>query len=138
MKVMLFFRFDPFTNTVKYYNIKPPTNSQFISYKVKWTFSPAMTKLLRVIVESNDSINPTFSFPGKVMATNFIYVFCDIVSRIYLGKQNVNVFDIITAPNSCAKNTVGTIYKSVNENFIVSISIKLCDENGDEVAFRVM
>ena len=131
----IIFRFDPFTNTVKFYDIKPPTNSQFISYKVKWTFSPAMMKLLGLIVESNGTITPRFSFPGKIMAPNFIYVYCDIVSPIYLGNQNANILDIIAGPNSYAKNTVGTIYKSVNKNFIESISIKLCDENGEEVAF---
>ena len=94
-----------------------------------------MVKLLGVIVESNDTINPSFSFPGKVMAPNFIYVYCDIDSPIYLGNQNANILDIIAGPNSYAKNTVGTIYKTVNKNSIESISIKLCDGNGDEVAF---
>ena len=46
------FRFDLFTNQVKFYDIKPLSNSPFNCYKVKLSFSSSMIKLLGVTKEN--------------------------------------------------------------------------------------
>ena len=129
------FRYDPFLNKVKFNNLTPPENSKYNSYNVKWTFSEAMAKFFGLDMNTNNSFNPVFNYPGKISGPEAIFVYCDIIETSAIGSQAVNILDIIPMSDIYAKNTVDMIYKRVNRTFIDKITIQLYDQFGERVAF---
>ena len=78
-------------------------------------------------------LDMTPMFPRKPLC---IYVYCGIIELTYLGQQSVHLLDVIPMPQMHYKQESLTIYKRVNRNVADNISIRITDENGENLFFE--
>lgn len=130
------FQYNVFTQKVELKKISPLVNSKYSGYKIKWKFSSGMVEFLGIDDKSNDSYRPVFKHPCSLYTPDVIYVFTDCITTSSICSQNVHILDIIPfGENVYAKNSVTPLYKDVNKSVLDSISLKICDEYGENVAF---
>jgi len=128
--------YDSKTNKIKYNKLKPPKDSIYSSYRTKLTFSRAFMDMLGLEAASNSTTKPAFLYPMKINIPESIFIYSDIIKPSNMGNQCVNILDILPNSDIYAKNTVSPVYKPVNLTNINSISIKLLDEYGSQIAFH--
>jgi hypothetical protein len=114
------------------YNLKP---ARTVNYKIEWTFSEEMGKILGV--DHLKTYQPHFikaiSIPKEF---DCLFIYSDIVSESYIGGKTVNILDIVPAETMTIKESSIPLYKPVSNVNFNSLSIKISDENGNKVDFH--
>jgi len=117
------------------HNLIDYTYQPILHYDSK-TFSRAFMDMLGLEAASNSTTKPAFLYPMKINIPESIFIYSDIIKPSNMGNQCVNILDILPNSDIYAKNTVSPVYKPVNLTNINSISIKLLDEYGSQIAFH--
>ena len=106
------------------------------THDVEWNLGEGIARVMGIgetTFMNKAKLNITPLFPKKLSC---IYVYCDIIEPTYLGEQSVHLLDVIPLPHMHFKQGSLTIYKRVNRNVIDNISIRITDENGENINFE--
>lgn len=104
------------------------------STKLFWEFSKDMAKFLGVGTEQTTI--PVIIEPVKIpRKVECFFIYTDIVQPSHLGGRNINILDIIPTDITRGKVVPIVHYKDVNRNLIEDISIRITDQNGDDILF---
>lgn len=120
-------------NIVQMRQLKPLKSSEYKDYKIVYTFSDKMGILLGV--GENETENPTFLKQPQLANVDLLMVYSDIIAPSSIGDQRVNILDIIPSTNIIAKNTVGSIFKTIQKRVVSEISIKITNGLNQPINF---
>ena len=146
-----------FSNFQKIFNHEIYTNMWYRSNKIPQlvlyaSFGDKMAKYLSVdknekivmLTCGNENRLNMFDY-NPILIPQFVnpkidslFIYSDLVEKsIRVGEHITNLLSIITINNAIYnKPNPPTIYRPVSHNFVQSVSVKILDQNGDEVYFE--
>ena len=74
--------------------------------------------------------------PSSTSGLEYIIINTDIVERTPFGGQKVNVLDILSHDSLKTRSHHSIVYYKLNTKILSTISIKIVDQNGQDIAFK--
>ena len=128
------FKIDSNNSPIKFNRINARRTIGKGTIKIEWNVSPNLCKTLG-ITNCDFTEYPLLKTPRPVVALDYINVYCDIVGPSLYGGQRVHLLDIIPMHTVYSKTGTLTMYKRVTPSYIDNVSIRLTDQNGENLLF---